>query len=323
MSTQQLSGLVVREQSGFYWVETDEENIYTCRMRGKLKEVAQSSDIIAIGDKVDFTPNDADDGIDELRGIIDKVHERHAVLSRAVRTTGKRGAGQAQREHVLIANLDAALFVFSAAQPTPNWKLLDRLLVSAEANLLDEVVIVINKVDVMDEATLMPLLKPYQDMGYPILFTSAMENTGIDALREQLKGKISVLTGPSGVGKTSLLNSIRPGLARATNSISDYSQEGMHTTRDSALIKLDDNSYLADTPGIRRMSVWDIEPEELDGYFLDIADYVPNCKFANCAHESEPGCAVKAAVEAGDISQRRYEHFLELRGELKDALAVY
>ncbi|MEO1646246.1 MAG: ribosome small subunit-dependent GTPase A, partial [Chloroflexota bacterium] len=268
-------------------------------------------------------PNEADDGIDELRGIIDTVHERHAVLSRAVRTTGKRGGGQAQREHVLIANLDAALFVFSAAQPTPNWKLLDRLLVSAEANLLDEVVIVINKVDVMDEATLMPLLKPYQDMGYPILFTSAMENTGIDALREQLKGKISVLTGPSGVGKTSLLNSIRPGLARATNSISDYSQEGMHTTRDSALIKLDDNSYLADTPGIRRMSVWDIEPEELDGYFLDIADYVPNCKFANCAHESEPSCAVKAAVEAGDISQRRYEHFLELRGELKDALAVY
>ncbi|MGB7342557.1 MAG: ribosome small subunit-dependent GTPase A [Phototrophicaceae bacterium] len=319
----QLSGLVIKNQSGFYWVETTDGTVYICRLRGRLKEDAQASNIAAIGDSVVITPHQNEDGIDELRGIIEDVHDRHTVISRAVRTTGKRGAGQAEREHVLIANPDQALFVFSAAQPTPNWKLLDRLLVTAESNYLDNIIIVINKVDAAEPHQLDNLLKPYRTMGYEIMFTSALTGVGIEALKAKLTDKISVLTGPSGVGKTSLLNEIQPDLGRVTNSISEYSQEGMHTTRDSALIKLDFGGYLADTPGIRQMNVWDVEPDELDAYFLDISAYVTQCKFRNCSHEQEPGCAVRAAIATGDISQRRYENYIELRDELKDTYIIY
>lgn len=319
----QLKGLIVKDQSGFYWVEVSDGIIYTCRLRGRLKEEAQASDIASIGDKVIISPNQNDDGIEEYRGIIETVEERHSVLSRAVRTTGKRGSGQAEREHVLIANPDQALFAFSSMQPTPNWKLLDRLLVTAESNYLDDIVIIINKVDLIEENALEQQLQPYRTMGYDIVYTSAITGQGIDTLRERLSDKISVLTGPSGVGKTSLLNAIQPQLGRVTNSISEYSQEGMHTTRDSALIKLDFGGYLADTPGIRQMNVWDVEPDELDAYFLDISPYVSQCKFRNCSHTQEPNCAVLGAIKTGELSERRYNNFIELRDELKETYIAY
>lgn len=321
--TLEFEGLVVKDQSGFYWVEHADGTIYTCQLRGRLKEEAQLSDLATIGDRVQVTPILNEDGVDDHRGIIENVEERHTALSRAVRTTGKRGVGQAEREQVLIANLDQACFVFSAAQPTPNWKMLDRLLVTGESAYIEKMLIVINKVDLVEPEIIETLLLPYRNMGYEILYTSVAKGQGIEALRSHLKDKISVLTGPSGVGKTSLLNSIQPNLGRVTNNISDYSQEGMHTTRDSALIKLDFGGYLADTPGIRQMNVWDVEPDELDGYFLDITDYVPLCKFRNCNHISEPGCAVIDAVEKGEIDRRRYEHFLELREELRETYIVY
>jgi ribosome biogenesis GTPase len=318
-----LAGLVIKEQSGFYEVETTDGSLYTCRLRGRLKEEAQASDIAAIGDRVLISPIENEDGIASNNGIIEEVEERHTVLSRAMRTTGKRGAGQAEREQVIIANPDQALFVFAASSPTPNWKLLDRLLVTGEAAEIDELTIVINKIDLVEEGSLDEFLEPYRSMGYEIVFTSAKTGQGIAELRERLKEKISVLTGPSGVGKTSLLNKIQEGLGRVTNSISEFSQEGMHTTRDSALVKLDVGGYLADTPGIRGMSVWDVEPDELDAYFLDIAEFSPRCKFKNCTHTNEPKCAVLEAVEQGELSRRRYENFLELREELRETYIVY
>jgi ribosome biogenesis GTPase / thiamine phosphate phosphatase len=322
-STQQLNGLVVKEQSGFYWVETTDGSLYTCRLRGRLKEEAQSSDIAAIGDRVQISPIENEDGIEANNGIIEVVEERHTVLSRAMRTTGKRGAGQAEREQIIIANPEQALFVFAAAAPTPNWKLLDRLLVTGEAAEIAELLIVINKTDIAPEGSLDEYLEPYRAMDYPFVFSSAITGEGIDELRERLKDKISVLTGPSGVGKTSLLNKIQQGLGRVTNSISEYSQEGMHTTRDSELVKLDFGGYLADTPGIRGMNVWDVEPDELDAYFLDVAEFSGHCKFKNCSHTNEPKCAVLEAVESGKISRRRYENFLELREELRETYIVY
>ncbi|MEO1289749.1 MAG: ribosome small subunit-dependent GTPase A [Chloroflexota bacterium] len=318
-----LEGLVVKQQSGFYWVETGEGDTYICRLRGKLKEEAQASNIATIGDRVMISPNEHEDGIDELRGVIEEVQDRHTVLSRAVRTTGKRGAGQAEREHVIIANPEQALFVFSAAHPTPNWKLLDRLLVTAEANEIADVVIVINKIDTVTPSLLDEYVEPYLKMDYAIMYTSALDGTGVAALSDILNDKISVLTGPSGVGKTSLLNHIQPNLGRVTNSISEYSQEGMHTTRDSALIKLDFGGYLADTPGIRQMNVWDVEPDELDAYFRDVREFSPYCKFGNCTHTQEPKCAVLKAIETGELHQRRYDNYIELREELKETYIVY
>ncbi|QPC82258.1 ribosome small subunit-dependent GTPase A [Phototrophicus methaneseepsis] len=322
MSNTTLNGLVVKEQSGFYWVEAEDESITICQLRGRLKEEAQASDIAAIGDRVIFSQIEVD-GIEEERGVIEEVEERTSVLSRAVRTTGKRGVGQAEREHVLIANADQAFFVFAAAQPTPNLRMLDRMLVAGERSEIESLIIIINKIDLEDPSTVNALIAPYRDMGYEVLYTSAAQNVGIDALRQHLAGKISVFTGPSGVGKTSLLNRIQPGLGRTVKAISDYSQEGMHTTRDSALVKLENGGYLADTPGIRAIQVWDVEPDELDGYFRDLAEYVEQCKFSNCTHTNEPGCAVKAAVKAGKISKTRYENYLHLREDLKDTYIVY
>lgn len=319
-----LNGLVVKEQSGFFWVEVADGRVYMCRLRGRLMEEAQSSDIAAIGDQVTISILEQDES--GLKGVIETVTERESVLSRAVRTVGKRGAGDAEREHVIIANANQILFVFAAAQPSPDLNMLDRFLVAGETSGVDDLIIVVNKVDLEDPTNIENMFNPYKRMGYTIIQTSAKDGTGIDELRERLKGKISAFTGPSGVGKTSLLNHIQPGLARQVKQVSKTHQEGIHTTRDSALIKLDsivfgENTYLADTPGMRTLNVWDVEPEELDAYFIDIADYVGQCRFGNCSHDNEPKCAVKTAIQNGQISLNRYKSYQKLRAELEASYA--
>jgi ribosome biogenesis GTPase / thiamine phosphate phosphatase len=312
-------GLVVQEQSGFFWVEVADGTIYRCRLRGRLMEEAQSSDIAAIGDRVKITILHDDEEGD--KGVIEEVEERTSVLSRAARTEGNRGAGEATREHVIIANADQAFFVVSAAQPAPEFKLLDRLLVTGEKAEIEKLVIVVNKIDLADQTHLNERFQPYSNMGYEVLFTSAVEGAGIELIREYLRDKISVLTGPSGVGKTSLLNQIEEGLGRSVRAVSRYNEEGTHTTRDSALIKLEGGGYLADTPGMRYLNIWDVEPEELDAYFIDIAPLVEHCKFGNCTHQNEPGCAVREAVKEGKIAKHRYRHYLALRSELEEQYA--
>lgn len=314
--SQLLDGLIVKDQSGFFWVEVENRQIYTCRLRGRLMEEAQSSDIASIGDRVKIRLNE--DG----SGTIEEVHERTSTLSRAVRTEGIRGAGQSEREQVIIANADQAIFVFAAAQPAPNLKMLDRFLVAGEKSGIETLVIVVNKIDLEDPSHISALFAPYEKMGYTVLYTCALDHKGVETLQELLKGKISVFTGPSGVGKTSLLNAIQPGLGRAVKAVSQSRAEGMHTTRDSELARLENGGYLADTPGMRTLTFWDIEPEELDGYFIDIASYVGKCRFNNCAHHDEPGCAVRQAVEVGAISPSRYRSYLAFREELDKAYAL-
>lgn len=315
---QPLAGLIVKEQSGFYWVEAEDKNIYMCQLRGRLKEAAKSSDIAAIGDRVTISLRR-----EEGTGAIEKLAPRKSALSRAARTSGKRGAGQAEREQVIIANADRALFVFAAAQPTPNMKMLDRLLVTGEKSKIAELVIVVNKIDLQAAADIAAVFSPYERMGYRVLKTSALLGEGIDELQAALRQGISVFTGPSGVGKTSLLNRMQPGLARSVKSVGRVSETGVHTTRDSALVRLDSGGYLADTPGIRSIAVWDIEPDELDAYYVDIEPYVLDCKFSNCTHTTEPDCAVRQAVKAGQIAQRRYQNYLDLREELRETYIVY
>ncbi len=316
------TGLIVREQSGFYWVEAEDRATVMCELRGRLKEEAMSSDIAAIGDRATISLR-REEGVDELMGVIEELAPRKSVLSRAVRTSGKRGSGQAEREQVVIANADRALFVVSAAQPAPNLKLLDRLLVAGEKSQIQDLLIVLNKIDLPYAPHIDELLKAYEPLGYPVIRASALRGDGLEVLKALLCDGISVFTGPSGVGKTSLLNRIQPGLGRQVKSVGQQSREGVHTTRDSALIRLDRGGYLADTPGIRSLTVWDIEPDELDAYYVDIERYVLDCKFSNCTHTDEPDCAVRRAVEQGEIVPRRYRHYLELREELRDTYIIY
>ncbi len=310
----ELAGLVTKEQSGFFWVEVDDGKTYMCRLRGRLLEEAQSSDVAAIGDRVQI------DVIDDQTGAITAVAPRQSVLSRAARTEGSRGAGAPEREQVIIANADQVLFVFAAAQPTPSLRMLDRFLVIGEKAGIDRLVIIVNKVDLDGAGPTIARFDLYQQIGYTVLHTSAKRCDGIDALRDVLKDRISVFTGPSGVGKSSLLNVIQPGLSRSVRSVSETRFEGIHTTRDSALIKLSFGGYLADTPGIRTLNIWDVEPEELDAYFIEIASLVADCRFADCSHRTEPGCAVLRALKQGQISHSRYQSYCSLRQELEAAL---
>jgi ribosome biogenesis GTPase len=312
---QHISGLVVKEQSGFFWVETADGRIYRCRLRGRLKESARSSDIAAIGDRVRIAAHP--DGT----GSIEEVLPRVSAISRAVRTEGARGAGSPEREHVIVANVDHAFFVFAAAQPAPNWRMIDRFLVVGERANIARISLVINKIDLVDGDYRCPFAI-YERLGYPILFTSARTGEGVEALRAELKDQISVFTGPSGVGKTSLLNALSPNLGRAVKAVSRYHQEGVHTTRDSQLVRLESGGYIADTPGIRQLALWDIEPTELDGYFREIAPLVSACRFSSCTHRNEPGCAVREALAQNLIAPSRYESYLSLRDELEAAYAL-
>ncbi len=317
-----LSGLIVKEQSGFYWVEAEDQHTYMCELRGRLKEEAKTSDIAAIGDRARISLR-RETGTDVLMGVIEALAPRTSVLSRAVRTTGKRGVGQAEREQVLIANADRALFVFARAQPPPDLKILDRLLVAGEKSGIPDLLIVLNKTDLEGAAQVDEIFADYEAMGYPVLRTSALQGAGLGALKAVLASGISVFTGPSGVGKTSLLNALQPGLGRTVKAVGGRSEEGVHTTRDSALVRLEGGGFLADTPGIRSITVWDIEPDELDAYFVDLAPFVLDCKFSNCTHIDEPDCAVQAAFKDGRIARHRYRHYLELHDELRDTYIIY
>ena len=316
-SARLLEGLVISDQSGFFNVEITKDQIITCRLRGRLMEEAQSSDIAAIGDRVNIQL------LPDGTGSIEEVLPRTSVLSRAMRTEGKRGAGESEREQIIIANADQALFVFAAAQPSPNLKMLDRFLVAGEKSDIARLMIVVNKMDLEDNSVTKARFLPYEKMGYTVLYTSAQDDLGVDEVKSLLKDHLSVFTGPSGVGKTSMLNKVQPGLGRTVKAVSQRRSEGMHTTRDSVLVHLDMGGHLADTPGMRSLTLYDIEPEELDGYYRDIAPFVSACKFNDCSHHNEAGCAVRAAVDNGTIARARYQSYLQLREELEEAYAVY
>lgn len=284
--------MVVRAQSGFFTVLTDNGEV-TARLRGRLKKRRQSADIAVIGDVVE---------IDD-EGEIIAVEPRRSKFSR--RQPGPSGAW---KEDVLVANVDQVLVMFACANPAPELRMLDRFLVVAEANEVDAVVIA-NKVDLCDDPQ--ALFGIYERAGYPVHYIAAKQGRGLDELRELLRDKLSVVIGPSGVGKSTLLNAIQPGLRLQTGEVSGQLDKGRHTTVVAELHRVD-GGWVADTPGLRELGLWEIDRGELAWCFREFRPYLGKCRFDDCAHVHEPDCAVRAAVDAGEIARTRYESYVRL-----------
>ncbi|HWT80402.1 MAG TPA: ribosome small subunit-dependent GTPase A, partial [Candidatus Methylomirabilis sp.] len=294
-----MEGLIVRAQSGFFTVATGQGRVI-CRLRGRLKQGRQRGDIAALGDRVEIRR------LPDGSGVIDTVEPRKKALTRLAPTP------QGEYQQVLIANPDQILLIFSCAQPAPHLRMLDRFLVIAEKeNLL--ALVVANKVDLVGLERARQIFGHYEPLGYPVLYTSSKTRYGVDALHQRLSGLISAFTGPSGVGKSSLLNAVQPQLGLAVSDVSGATRKGRHTTVVREMYALAGGGYIADTPGIKALALWDTEPEELDGYFPELAQLVAQCQFSDCTHRSEPGCAVRQAVAEGKIHPERYQSYLRLR----------
>ena len=294
-----LPGLITRAQSGFFTVET-ERGALICTLRGRLKKGSREGDLAAIGDRVLARPSESG------RGTIERIEPRRRMISRLAPTP------QGEFQQIIVANPDQVVFVFACADPAPHLRMLDRFLVSAEQQAVPAL-IVANKVDLVGIERGQQIFGHYAPIGYPVVYTSARTGKGIDELHRRLSGKISALAGPSGVGKSSLLNAIQPGLGLEVRVVSHATRKGQHTTVASTLFPLSAGGYVADTPGLKALGLWDIEPEELDGYFPELRSLVTACQFNDCTHIHEPGCAVRAAVAVSQVHPERYQSYVRLR----------
>ncbi|NMC16410.1 MAG: ribosome small subunit-dependent GTPase A [Chloroflexi bacterium] len=295
-----LQGLVIRSLAGYMTVRTAQGDVL-CRVRGRLRRGRAEGDLVAVGDQALIEIHE--DG----SGSIAQVLPRKSVLSRQLSGVNY------EYQQILLANPDQVLFVFACAQPDPSLRMLDRFLVVAEKQQIPAV-IVANKLDLVTREHAQALFEVYRRIGYDLIYTSTLTGEGIPELKSRLQGKLNSLAGPSGVGKTSLLNSLQPGLAQEVGAVSrGLTGKGMHTTQVKQLFPLDGGGYLADVPGLRTLALWDIQGEELDAYFREIAPLVPECQFNDCTHSHEPGCAVRKAAEEGRIDPRRYDSYLRLR----------
>ena len=290
-------GLITKAQSGFFWVETG-EGVIVCQLRGKLKQGRAKGDIAALGDSVEITV------LDDGSGVVESVEERKQVIARI----DPRPGGVYQQ--VLLANPDQAVFIFACANPNPKLRMLDRFLVIAEKQKIP-VLIVANKIDLVENPK--DSFGMYEAIGYRVIYTSTKNKIGLEELRTQLQKKISAFAGPSGVGKSSLLNALQPGLGLAVNEISSAMNKGRHTTVVRQMFALEGGGYVADTPGWKSLGLWDTEPEEIDAYFPELRGLVQACQFSDCTHQHEPGCAVLVALKNGKIHPERYESFVRLR----------
>lgn len=299
-----LRGLVLRSTAGFVDIETD-EGVVRARLRGRLKKEKLKTDLCVIGDRVEVRVQTRGDEAREPT--VESVEARRSVFSRQ---HPGRGAHQ---EDVLIANLDLLVCVFSASLPLMKTSLVDRFLAIAEANEIDAI-IVLNKADEDPEGLeeCLELLEPHQALGYELFVTSAEDGRGVGALRERIGGVISAFVGPSGVGKSSLLNRIEEGLDLRVGETSLVEGKGRHTTRVATLFPLTGGGYIADTPGIRELAAFDLDDRSIARAFRELREFEGQCAFRNCLHLEEPNCAVADAVDEGKIDAGRYESYLKM-----------
>jgi ribosome biogenesis GTPase len=289
-------GRVLRVHGLLSLVEIEAGEQLRCTVRRLLRTLATDErNIVATGDRVQVLPTGHGEGV------IERVEPRHGLLTRA-----SRG-----REHVLVANVDQVVIVMSLVEPELKPHLLDRYLVSAEQGGIAPV-ICLNKADLVEHVAYQPLIGLYSQLGIPTFLTSAISGIGVDPLRKLLRDRESVFTGQSGVGKSSLLNAIEPGLGLRVAEVSEATQKGRHTTTTAELLRLEQGGWVVDTPGLRQFQLWDVLPEEVEGFFPEFRPLVPLCAYPDCTHTHEDRCAVKDAVARRLVSEQRYISYLGL-----------
>jgi ribosome biogenesis GTPase len=304
-----IEGLVIKSTGSWYTVEDAEGNIYECKIKGKFRiKGIKNTNPVAVGDKVQFTLQDASASEkDKPIGLITAISERKNYIIR-------RSVNLSKQAHIMAANIDQAILVATLNFPVTTTTFIDRYLASAEAYRIP-VLLVFNKTDKYNQVQqdeLAKLLNTYQNIGYECLTTSAKTGQGIDELKRAISGKTNVINGHSGVGKSTLINIIEPGLNLKTKEISESHKTGKHTTTYSELFKLNIGGYIIDTPGIKAFGMLEMEPWEISHYFIEIFKYSEQCQYNNCSHTHEPGCAVKAAIENGEIAKSRFISYLGL-----------
>lgn len=288
-----MKGKIIKGIAGFYYVHTPEERVYECKAKGifrnkKIKPL--------VGDNVDISIDDQTDG----KGIIVDILPRNNELLRPA-----------------VANVDQALIIFAAAQPKPNLNLLDRFLIMMQNQNVNTIVC-FNKVDIVSDKEISLLEETYRRCGYEVVFTSTMQEDSVANIYDLLRDKTTVLAGPSGVGKSTIINMICPEANMDTGSVSEKIKRGKHTTRHSELFHVEGSTYIMDTPGFSSLYINEIDKNNLKDFFTEFNEFENECRFSGCMHLNEPGCAVKNALEQGKISKIRYRNYVDLFEELKD-----
>jgi ribosome biogenesis GTPase len=303
-----MRGTALSGTGGIWRVLGADGLTHECAVRGRIK---QSGLKLAVGDEVELEPVEGSDAF-----VVCEIHPRRSKLAR-------REPGSGRGERIVAANVDQVVVVFALAKPTPHPRMLDRFLVIAEANSL-AARIVINKVDLASESEAKALFADHVRAGYPLHLTSTKDGgRGLGPLHDALQGRTSALTGPSGVGKSSLMNALYPGLNLRVGEISESVNKGRHTTVGALLHPLPDGGFVVDTPGLREIGMWGLDPSDLADCFPEFRPLTAECRFADCTHTVEPGCAVLAAIAAGEVSAVRHESYVKLREEVEETARLW
>ena len=305
-----MQGVVIKSTGSWYIVKTDDGELLNCRIRGKFRmQDIKSTNPIVVGDKVLLSQ-------EEDSFLIDELFDRKNIIVR-------KSVNLSKQTHILASNIDQAILVVTMQSPQTSTGFIDRFLVSAQAYGVD-VVLLFNKTDLYDKATLVLLEERrsiYEKIGYSCLSKSIL-NDDLSDIKELMKGKVNVITGHSGVGKSTLLNSIQPNLNITTQEISEQHQQGQHTTTFSEMYDLDFGASIIDTPGVRGFGLIEMDKYELGDYFIEFFTLKSDCKFNNCLHINEPKCAVKLALENGEIAPSRYKNYLNMLEQDEDSFRI-